>query len=134
MMAARIAIVDDDRDTLDMLQMLLEIEGYDVVTVSNGIRLISSLQVDRPDLILLDVMMSWIDGYELCRALKSNEDYRDIPVIFISAKRSSANVQKGYDCGCVDYFTKPLEVEKLLLRVGEVLGTTDEADPGESQQ
>ncbi len=81
----KIIIVDDDRETREMLKMALELEGYEVAQAANGLRLISSLHVDRPDLILLDVMMSWIDGLELCRAVKKNDEFRDIPVIFITA-------------------------------------------------
>src|SRR5690242_20930999 len=80
----KIIIVDDDRETREMLKMALELEGYEVSQAANGLRLISTLHVDRPDLILLDVMMSWIDGFELCRAVKKNDEFRDIPVIFIS--------------------------------------------------
>src|SRR5882762_10873200 len=87
----KIIIVDDDRETREMLKMALELEGYEVSQAANGLRLISTLHVDRPDLILLDVMMSWIDGFELCRAVKKNEEFRDIPVIFISAKKTAGD-------------------------------------------
>src|SRR5262249_18719774 len=82
----RVAVVDDDRDIRDALRGALTDEGYDVTVVPNGLRLLSALQVDKPDLIVLDVMMSWIDGFELCKAIKRNADYQRIPVMFISAK------------------------------------------------
>src|SRR5512144_676946 len=84
----KVIIVDDDRDTREMLTLALELEGFDVGQAANGLRLISAMHVDRPDVILLDVMMSWIDGYELCRAIKKNSTFHDIPVIFISALQS----------------------------------------------
>src|ERR671935_1251632 len=96
-MAARrkIIIVDDDRETREMLKMALELEGYEVTQAANGLRLISTLHVDRPDLILLDVMMSWIDGFELCRAIKQNPEFRDIPIVFMSGKTAPSDVERG---------------------------------------
>ena len=82
--SVKIAVVDDDRDVREWLQLTLSEAGFDVKLASNGLRLVSTLQVDRPDVILLDVMMSWIDGFELCRALKKNPEFCDIPVLFIS--------------------------------------------------
>src|SRR5436309_3864053 len=105
----KVTIVDDDRDTREMLTLALDLEGYDVAQAANGIRLISSLHVDRPDVILLDVMMSWIDGFELCRSIKKNEEFRDIPVIFISARKTPEDHQKGIAAGAADYFAKPVD-------------------------
>lgn len=115
----KVIIVDDDRDTREMLTLALDLEGYDVSQAANGIRLISSLHVDRPDVILLDVMMSWIDGFELCRSIKKNEEFRDIPVIFISARKTPEDVQKGIEAGAADYFTKPVDIERLMARINE---------------
>jgi DNA-binding response OmpR family regulator len=121
-MARRIVIVDDDRDTREMLQLLLEAEGYTTQVAQNGLRLISSLYVDRADLILLDVMMSWIDGFELCQAIKRNPEFAGIPVMFISGKITETDRQKGLACGAIDYFRKPLDTERLLRRIHEVAG------------
>jgi CheY-like chemotaxis protein len=85
----KVTIVDDDRDTRELLAVALESEGFEVTAAANGLRLIASLQLNRPDVILLDVNMSWIDGFELCRAVKKNEGFRDIPVIFVSGRSSS---------------------------------------------
>jgi DNA-binding response OmpR family regulator len=117
----KVIIVDDDRDTREMLTLALDLEGYDVAQAANGLRLISGLHVDRPDVILLDVVMSWIDGYELCRSVKKNEEFRDIPVIFISARKTPDDVQKGVDAGATDYFTKPVDIDRLLARIGELV-------------
>ena len=126
----KVIIVDDDRDTREMLTLALDLEGYDVSQAANGIRLISSLHVDRPDVILLDVMMSWIDGFELCRSIKKTEEFRDIPVIFISARKTPEDVQKGIQAGAADYFTKPVDIEKLMARINEfVRRPTAEASP-----
>jgi len=119
----KVVIVDDDRDTREMLTLALELEGFDVGGAANGLRLISAMHVDRPDVILLDVMMSWIDGFELCRAIKKNETFADIPVIFISARKSAEDERAGRAAGAMDYFTKPLDVDRLVARIREILGS-----------
>src|SRR5436309_10027418 len=115
----KIIIVDDDRETREMLKMALELEGYDVAQAANGLRLISHLHVDRPDAILLDVMMSWIDGFELCRALKRNPEYSEIPICFISGRSDAVDIRQGLMCGAAAYFTKPIDTEELLKKVTE---------------
>lgn len=115
----RVIVVDDDRETRELLQILLELEGFEVKLAANGLRLISTLHVDRPDAILLDVMMSWIDGFELCRAIKRNPEFRDIPVFFISGRTDPADVQKGLEVGAADYFKKPIDTNRLLARLRE---------------
>src|SRR4051812_42263046 len=127
----KIIIVDDDRETREMLKMALELEGYDVSQAANGLRLISTLHVDRPDLILLDVMMSWIDGFELCRAVKKNEEFNGIPVIFISAKKTASDIRTGLAAGASDYFSKPIDMERLLTRIAALIGPAEPpAAPG----
>src|SRR5512137_656988 len=98
-MARMVAVVDDDRDVRELLEFALRRAGYEVKVAANGLRLVATLHVDRPDIILLDVMMSWIDGFELCRAIKQNSEFRTIPVIFISGKTSPTDVERGLKCG-----------------------------------
>ena len=117
----KVIIVDDDRDTREMLTLALELESFDVGQAANGLRLISAMHVDRPDVILLDVMMSWIDGFELCRAIKKNPTFGDIPVIFISARKSAEDERMGREAGAVDYFPKPLDMDRLVGRIREIL-------------
>jgi DNA-binding response OmpR family regulator len=117
----KVIIVDDDRDTREMLTLALELEGFDVSQAANGLRLISAMHVDRPDVILLDVMMSWIDGFELCRAIKKNPIFGDIPVIFISARKSIEDERAGKEAGALEYFTKPLDMDRLIARLREIL-------------
>ncbi len=116
-----VAVVDDDREVREWLAEALARGGYEVALASNGLRLVSALQVDRPDLILLDVNMSWIDGFELCRALKKNPLYADIPVVFISGRSGNGDVELGLACGAVDYFPKPIDVRALLERIDELV-------------
>jgi DNA-binding response OmpR family regulator len=117
----KITIVDDDRDTREMLTLALELEGFEVGQAANGLRLISAMHVDRPDVILLDVMMSWIDGFELCRAIKKNPTFADIPVIFVSARKSPEDERAGLAAGAHDYFTKPIDMDRLIGRIREIL-------------
>ena len=116
-----IAVVDDDRDVREWLELTLSEAGFQVILAANGLRLVSTLQVDRPDLIILDVVMSWIDGFELCRALKKNPQFCDIPVVFVSGKTSQADRRYGLSCGAVDYFPKPLDSRLLVARVKELV-------------
>ncbi len=120
----KVIIVDDDRDTREMLTLALSLEGYEVSEAANGLRLISSLHVDRPDLVILDVMMSWIDGFELCRSIKKNDQFKDIPV-FLSARKSGDDQRKGLEAGACEYFTKPVQVDKLIARVKELIGPSE---------
>jgi len=126
----KIIIVDDDRETREMLKMALEMEGHEVSLAGNGLRLISTLHVDRPDLILLDVMMSWIDGFELCRAVKKNEEFRDIPVMFISAKKTPQDIRTGLAAGAIDFFVKPIDIERLVARITALFNAPPPGDDG----
>jgi DNA-binding response OmpR family regulator len=117
----RIIIVDDDRDTRELLALALESEGFEVTSAANGLRLISSLQLHRPHLILLDVNMSWIDGFELCKAVKKNESFREIPVVFVSGRGEVEDRRKGMEAGAADYFVKPLDLNRLITRIRELV-------------
>ncbi len=122
----KVIIVDDDRDTREMLAMALDLEGFVVSQAANGLRLISSLHVDRPDIILLDVNMSWIDGFELCRAVRKNDEFKNIPVVFVSARASSQDVRRGMEAGGNDYFVKPIELGHLVKRMRVLLSHPQE--------
>ena len=117
----KVTIVDDDRDTRELLSFALESEGFEVNAAANGLRLISSLQLKRPDAILMDVNMSWIDGFELCKAVKKNEQFRDIPVIFVSGRGEPEDRRRGVEAGAADYFVKPLDLNALIKRLRELI-------------
>lgn len=116
-----VAVVDDDREVREYLEVVLRKAGYDVALAANGLRLVSALQVDRPDLILLDVNMSWIDGFELCRALKKNPEWSKIPVVFVSGRSAPTDIEAGMACGAVDFFCKPIDGRALVARVRELV-------------
>jgi DNA-binding response OmpR family regulator len=123
----KIAVVDDDRDMRAWLESVLREAGFAVILANNGLRLVSTLQVDRPDLILLDVINSWIDGVELCRALKQNPQFAEIPVIFLSGRSATNEIERGLEAGAVDYFAKPLDSRKLIQRIRELVAQRDTA-------
>jgi DNA-binding response OmpR family regulator len=116
----KVVIVDDDRATRDRLQQILESSGWRVAQAPSGLRLLSLLEVDRPDVILLDVAMSWINGFELCRAMKANSNYKAIPVVFISGRSAPSDIETGMGCGAADYFVKPIDTRRLLERLREL--------------
>ncbi|KGK86591.1 hybrid sensor histidine kinase/response regulator [Clostridium sp. HMP27] len=115
--STKIMIVDDTLLNLKLLTDLLSEHGYQVRPVSSGVKALKSVAIEKPDLIILDVIMPEMDGYEVCRQLKLDEHSRDIPVIFISALDEAANKVIGFKAGGVDYITKPFQKEEVLIRV-----------------
>ncbi len=114
---ASILVIDDTPASLGVLTNYLENDGYDVMVAQDGQSGLEKASYARPDLILLDIMMPGVDGFETCRQLKSNKDTHDIPVIFITALSDTQSKIKGFEEGSVDYLTKPLQPEEVLTRV-----------------
>lgn len=112
-----ILIVDDMPDNLRLLADILAERGYKVRPAPNGTRALATIRRELPDLILLDIMMPGMDGYEVCRAVKENERSRDIPIIFLSALDDVEDKMKGFESGGVDYITKPFHEEEVIARV-----------------
>lgn len=117
----KVMIVDDDREMRELLALALAGQGFEVAQAANGLRLISTLHVDRPDLILMDVNMSWIDGFELCRSVHKNQEFCKIPVVFVSARASASDVKRGLEAGAAAYFTKPVDIQTLIGRIRELV-------------
>lgn len=112
-----ILIVDDTLPNLKLLSQMLTERGYQVRAALNGKRALAAIQSAPPDLILLDIIMPEIDGYELCRRLKEEERTCNIPVLFISALSETEDKVKGFSVGGLDYITKPFQLEEVLARV-----------------
>lgn len=112
-----ILIVDDVPTNLNVLMNLLETRGYRVLVATDGESAIEQAEYALPEMILLDVMMPGIDGFETCRRLKESEKTRDIPVIFMTALTDSVDKVHGFDIGAVDYVTKPLQHDEVIARV-----------------
>jgi len=116
-MEVNILVVDDTPENLRLLMGILAEQGYRVRPVPSGTRALATIQLELPDLILLDIKMPDMSGYEVCKQLKANERTRDIPVIFLSALNKVEDKAKGFEVGGVDYITKPFQVEEVLARV-----------------
>ena len=124
-----IFVVDDEPDVLELVKDLLSINRYRVWTFSNAKDMIAALREIRPDLILLDIMMPDMNGYELCKYIKNNDKLKDIKICFVSAKNSPEDVQKGKDLGADDYIPKPFENRALLAKVKVLVGSGWEEPP-----
>jgi DNA-binding response OmpR family regulator len=116
-----ILVVDEDERTQHMLGSMLRLEGYRVITANNGHEALEHLNQEMPDLILLDIMMPEIDGYELCRRIR---ELSQVPIIMLSAKDSEQDTIDGLDAGADDYITKPFLSRELLARIRAALRRT----------
>lgn len=114
---ATILIIDDISANLETLSECLEAAGFEVMAAQDGASGLTIAQRARPDLILLDVLMPGLDGFETCRRLKAVDSTQDIPVIFMTALTETADKVTGFEVGGVDYVTKPFQVEEVLARV-----------------
>lgn len=120
----RVLIVDDDPVIVRLLQVNFRIDGYDVETALGGEDAIEKARARRPDVIVLDVMMPGVDGWEVCRRLKEDPELRGVPVIFLSARTQDEDRRRGYALGVVEYVTKPFDPIRLVDIVGRLLAGT----------
>jgi DNA-binding response OmpR family regulator len=118
---AKILIAEDERDIRDLIAFTLRFAGYEVFAAGNGEEAVEMTSKVNPDLILMDVRMPRMTGYEACRAIKSNVDVKDIPVVFLSAKGQESEIQQGLDAGAEDYLLKPFAPDQLTTRVKAIL-------------
>lgn len=117
----QILIVEDDLDLSEMLNAYFRVQGYEVLTAAWGEEAVRTGQEVAPDLIVLDIRLPDIDGYEVCRRLRSHRRTRDIPIIFLTEKRERVDRLQGFEVGADDYITKPFDVQELRLRVRNAL-------------
>jgi DNA-binding response OmpR family regulator len=119
--AFKILVVDDDPYILMSLEFLMKKNGYDVMVARNGTEALELVNRQLPHLVLLDIMMPDVDGYEICRHIKSSATLKSIKVIFMSAKTKDADIKKGYDLGASLYVTKPFSTRELIRQIKELL-------------
>ncbi len=117
-----ILLVDDSSTVLLMERMILSKSAYDVVTAKDGLEGVEKARAEHPDLILMDVVMPRMDGFEACRRLRERDETRAIPVIMVTTRGELASVESGYSSGCTDYVTKPINGLELLTKVRSCLG------------
>ena len=118
----RVLLCDDDPAILRVLQVNLEIEGYETLLAHHGEEALAIAQAEHPDLIILDIMMPRMDGYETCDALKTNDKTKDIPIVFLSAKAQDADIERGRTHKVEDYLTKPFDPDRLIEVVERLIG------------
>lgn len=126
-MKKTIFIIDDEKDIREILTVNLESEGYKAVPFPSADEAMKRLGTERPDLIILDVMMPGKDGFEACRELRSDEKFRSIPVIFLTARSEEFDKVLGLELGGDDYLTKPFSIKELRSRIKAVLRRTGDA-------
>lgn len=117
----KILVVDDDPYILMSLEFLMKKNGFDVMVARNGTEALELAGKQVPDIVLLDIMMPDVDGYAICKHIKSSKKLREAKVVFMSAKSREADIKKGYDLGASLYITKPFSTRQLLKQVQELI-------------
>jgi CheY-like chemotaxis protein len=118
---AKILIAEDERDIRDLVLFTLRFAGHEVVAVENGALAVEAAPLEMPDLILMDVRMPRMTGYEACAHIKADERVRHIPVVFLSAKGQDSEIQAGLEAGAAEYLLKPFGPMELAEKVRELL-------------
>ncbi|RLK51053.1 response regulator receiver protein [Alkalispirillum mobile] len=121
-MPKRILIVDDEANIVLSLEFLMKQAGYEVETATDGDEALEALKEQKPDLVLLDVMMPRKNGYEVCEAIRADDDWKDVLVIMLTAKGRDVEREKGLSLGADDYITKPFSTQEVIDKVRELLG------------
>ena len=124
MKKGKVLVVDDEVNITQILEFSIGAEGFEVITAQNGEEAIERARRERPDLIILDIMMPKIDGYEACRILKANPLTKNIPVLLLTAKGRDIDRRLGYEVGATDYIVKPFSPNKLIERIHRLLSCT----------
>jgi two-component system, OmpR family, alkaline phosphatase synthesis response regulator PhoP len=132
-MAKKILAVDDERHIVRLVQVNLERQGYTVVTAYDGKEALEKVEAESPDLIVLDVMMPYMDGFEVLQNLKRNQATRDIPVIMLTAKAQDADVFRGWQSGVDCYLTKPFNPMELIAFVKRIFKSLEEGPDGDQR-
>lgn len=117
----KILIVDDEQDFLKLIRDALEIRGFEVLAATSAVEAGLELASRPLDLILMDIKMPGINGHQACEAIKRNPNTKNLPIIVISALSDESDIKKAYKTGITDYFVKPVDIEKLVRRINEIL-------------
>lgn len=125
-MAKKILVVDDERHIVRLVQVNLERAGYEVVTAYDGVEALEKMKTENPDMVVLDVMMPRMDGFEVLKNLQADPRYQDVPVIMLTAKAQDADIFKGWASGVSSYLTKPFNPRELLVFVERIFQSLDE--------
>ena len=120
-MSKKVLIVDDEKDLVDMLKLRIEAMGYEVYSAFDGQEGLAKAREIKPDLIVLDIMMPKMNGYEVCRFLKFDDEFKDIPIIMLTARGQEADKQLGEEVGADEYITKPFDSNELVEKIKSIL-------------
>ncbi len=127
-MATKILIVDDERDIVELLKYNLEKEGYNCKTANNGKEALAKIDKFNPDMVLLDIMMPEMDGIETCRRIRNLENFKNIYIVFLTARNEEYSELAGFEMGADDYITKPIKPRVLLSRIKAILKRDKQLD------
>ncbi len=132
-MPRKILAVDDERSIVRLVEVNLKRAGYDVVTAYDGKEALEKVEAENPDLVVLDVMMPYMDGFEVLQNLRKNPNTRELPVIMLTAKAQDADVFRGWQSGVDCYLTKPFNPMELISFVKRIFKSMDDPDDGGSK-
>ena len=118
----KILLVDDSETVLLIERMILKKEPYQLFTAKNGVEGVKKALATRPDLILMDVVMPEMNGFEAVRSLRQRDATRSVPIVMVTTKAEAESMEAGYESGCSDYITKPIDSTELLTKVRNILG------------
>lgn len=125
-MSRRVLVVDDDELTRDILTTILDLEQFDVDVAEDGEAALAHVAAQRPDVVVLDVMMPGMDGYEVCRRIKDDPATGDLPVVLLTARDTDDDRRRGHEAGCDAYLTKPFSPLSLILAIDQLEGETQQ--------
>lgn len=118
---AKVLIIEDDAHIWKIIEYKLKKEKHDLIWASDGLKALEILETYRPDLIISDIMVPYMDGIQILKKVKANDELKDIPVIMLTSKAQEADIVKGLELGAQDYMSKPFSPAELILRVNKVL-------------
>jgi DNA-binding response OmpR family regulator len=129
MQKKKILIVEDEKELVKLIAFHMTIAGYEAVSAKDGIEALEACKLNKPDLVILDIMLPRIDGWEVCRRLRLDPKTSNTPIIILSALQDTNDKLRGFDLGSDDYVTKPFSPRELVVRVKRVLGRSESSSP-----
>jgi len=129
MQKKKILIVEDEKELVKLIAFNMTIAGYEAVSAKDGIEALEACKLNKPDLVILDIMLPRIDGWEVCRRLRLDPKTSNTPIIILSALQDTNDKLRGFDLGSDDYVTKPFSPRELVVRVKRVLGRSESSSP-----
>ena len=125
----RILIIEDEAHIIELIKFNLESNGFEVITAMDGLTGLKTIEQEKPDLVLLDLMLPQMDGIEVCKNAKMNPEIKEIPIIMLTARGSEMDKVLGLEIGADDYMTKPFSIRELIARIKVVLRRSNKETP-----